>query len=173
MSDQKGLQRNYIERTIGAREKAIKAINILKAEGQKVNFSSISREIKQKTGKTYDAIITPDYSGEYAEFKFELPTAEDLSVGKCPKCGADVVERDKLFGCTNQECRFAIWKEDKFFAGISKKLSPAIVKSMLANKRVGLKNCISKKSGKKFDCIVYVDFSEQYPKYEMRFADKK
>lgn len=44
MSDQKGLQRNYIERTIGAREKAIQAINILKAEGQQVNFSSISRK---------------------------------------------------------------------------------------------------------------------------------
>ena len=44
MSDQKGLQRNYIERTIGAREKAIQAINILKAEGHQVNFSSVSKE---------------------------------------------------------------------------------------------------------------------------------
>ena len=44
MSDQKGLQRNYEERTKGAREKALQAINILKAEGHQVNFSSVSRE---------------------------------------------------------------------------------------------------------------------------------
>ena len=44
MSDQKGLRRNYEERTKGAREKALQAINILKAEGHQVNFSSVSRE---------------------------------------------------------------------------------------------------------------------------------
>ena len=44
MSDQKGLQRNYEERTKGAREKALQAINILKAEGHQVNFSSVSKE---------------------------------------------------------------------------------------------------------------------------------
>lgn len=44
MSDQKGLQRNYKERTNDAREKALQAINILKAEGHQVNFSSVSKE---------------------------------------------------------------------------------------------------------------------------------
>ena len=44
MSDQKGLQRNYKERTDGAREKALQAINILKANGHQVNFSSVSKE---------------------------------------------------------------------------------------------------------------------------------
>lgn len=95
--------------------------------------------------------------------------AEPVCIGKCPKCGNDVVERDKLFGCVNKECKFGIWKNDKFFAGIGRKPTAAIVKSLLSKGRVGLKNCVSRKSGKKFDCTVYVDFSGQWPKYEMEF----
>lgn len=126
-----------------------------------------------KTGKLFDCYIIPDFSGEYPDFKMEFPSAEDLSIGKCPKCGADVVERNQLFGCSNKECRFAIWKEDKFFAGIGKKVTASVVKSLLSKKKVDLKNCTSKKTGKQYDCIVTVDFSGQYPKYEMSFDNPK
>lgn len=36
-------------------------------------------------------------------------TANMLNV-KCPKCGGDIVERDKGFFCTTEGCDVAIWK---------------------------------------------------------------
>ena len=46
---------------------------------------------------------------------------EDLSpiktekqvLGKCPVCGADVVEYSKSYSCSDKECKFVIWKENK------------------------------------------------------------
>ncbi len=97
--------------------------------------------------------------------------AEPVSLGKCPKCGGDVVERAKLFGCSNKECKFGIWKNDKFFAGLGRKPTAAIVKSLLSKGKVSLKNCVSQKSGKKFDCTVSVDFNGQWPKYDLSFLN--
>lgn len=44
MSDQRGLKRSYEERNREAKEKALRAINSLKAGGHQVNFSSVSKE---------------------------------------------------------------------------------------------------------------------------------
>ena len=94
-------------------------------------------------------------------------------IGKCPKCGGNVIERPKLYGCSNRECRFALWKEDNFMINIGKKMTKTMAKNLLSKGKVSLKNCISKKTGKSFDCVVLVDFSEKYPKYQMRFPEKK
>lgn len=123
----------------------------------------------KKTGNTFDTFLIADFSGDYPQFTMENPSAEEVSLGKCPKCGSPVIERAHMFCCSNQDCKFGIWKEDKFFAGIGRKPTAAIVKSLLTKGRVGLKDCVSRKSGKKFDCTVYADFSGQWPKYELEF----
>lgn len=128
--------------------------------------------ISRKTGKRFDCFLIPDFSGESFEFKIELPSAEEIAIGNCPKCGSPVLERQDFFGCSNRECRFAIWKSDKFFAGIGKSVTSTIVKSLLSSKKASLKGCTSQKTGKKYDCTVTVDFSGQYPKYEMHFDNK-
>lgn len=94
------------------------------------------------------------------------------AIGKCPKCGGDVVERKQLFGCNNRDCHFALWKEDHFMTNIGKKMTKTVAKSLLTKGKVSLKGCTSKKTGKAFDCIVLADFSEKYPKYKMRFPEK-
>ena len=45
------------------------------------------------------------------------------SIGKCPKCGKSVCENKKAFSCSGYKegCKFAIWKEDKFFASLGVK----------------------------------------------------
>ena len=124
-----------------------------------------------KTGKHFNCTIIPDLSGEYVRLNMELADAEDLSIGACPKCGSPVVEREKLFGCSNIDCRWAIFKDDRFFAGIGRKPTAAIVKSLLTKGKVNLKGCTSQKSGKKFNCTVTVDFSGKWPKYKIEFLN--
>ena len=129
--------------------------------------------VSAKTGNTFNCTLTLDASGDSPVIQMSLANADDLSLGNCPKCGSPVLERAKLFGCSNRECRFAIWKEDKFFLSLDKKPTAANVKAMLSKGKFSLKDCTSKKSGKKFDCEVHVDFSGQYPSYKMFFPRKK
>ena len=129
--------------------------------------------VSAKTGKSFSCTLTLDVSGDSPVINMSMADANDLSLGSCPKCGSSVLERAKVFGCSNRECRFAIWKEDKFFSSLEKKPTAANVKAMLFKGKFSLKGCTSKKSGKKFDCEVHVDFSGQYPSYKMVFPRKK
>ena len=36
-------------------------------------------------------------------------------VGKCPRCGGEVAEMQKGFFCQNEGCKFAIWKNSKWW----------------------------------------------------------
>lgn len=58
-------------------------------------------------------------------------------IGKCPCCNSVVYENNKSFYCSNyKECKFSLWKEDKWFAARGKK----ITKSM-ANKLLSIDEC--------------------------------
>lgn len=80
-------------------------------------------------------------------------------LGKCPKCGGDVFETKRGYKCTKGDCKFFIFKDNALFKAIGKSLSPAVVKYLLSKGKVGLKNCTSTKTGRKFDCILVADFS--------------
>ena len=62
-------------------------------------------------------------------------------VGICPCCGKNVVEKQKAFFCENRECKFALWKENRFFEAIGKKMNKSVAQSLLKDKKVKLKKC--------------------------------
>ena len=35
-------------------------------------------------------------------------------MGRCPACGAEVLDRPKGYFCSNKECRFALWKNNRY-----------------------------------------------------------
>ena len=43
-------------------------------------------------------------------------------IGKCPRCGSDVYESKSNFCCSNKECGFVMWKNDRFFTNKKKNL---------------------------------------------------
>ncbi|MGL5346500.1 MAG: type IA DNA topoisomerase [Peptostreptococcaceae bacterium] len=76
---------------------------------------------------------------------------ENESLGKCPVCQNDVVEIEKGYICTNyKECKFGIWKNDKFLEFYKKKPNKTMVKSILKNGTAKVKSLTSKQ-GNKFD----------------------
>jgi DNA topoisomerase-3 len=83
---------------------------------------------------------------------------EVKSIGKCPACGRDIVETPKAFSCvgyqdkTNQ-CKFALWKDDHWFASLGKKLTATTAKGLLSGRGAMVKGLTSK-AGKKFDAKV-------------------
>ena len=72
-------------------------------------------------------------------------------VGKCPACGAEVVEKSKGFMCSNRDCKFALWKENRFMDALSKKMTKQIAVTLLKEGRCKLKKCRSVKTGKTYD----------------------
>lgn len=115
----------------------------------------------------YDHISVNARSGEKGHTD-EISATGAKIIGKCPKCGADVIEKEKLFGCVDKNCGFALWKNDKFFASQGKKVTATIAKGLLAKRQVLVKGLVSR-SGRPYDAVVKVDFSEKYPKYELVF----
>ena len=94
-------------------------------------------------------------------------------IGQCPKCGSDVIEKKAAFGCVNRDCKFALWKDDKYFTALNKKMTKTIAKSLLNKGCVNMKGLTSKKTGKEYDAVIKVDFSGPYPNYTMEFSPKK
>ena len=66
-------------------------------------------------------------NGEYVNFE-----EEKESIGKCPICGKEIVESEKMFYCTGNKdgCIFKLWKEAKHFSD-TLKITKAIAKKLL------------------------------------------
>lgn len=80
--------------------------------------------------------------------------ANSESLGKCPICQNDVVEIEKGFICKNyKECKFGIWKNDKFLEYYKKKPNKTMIKSILKNGSAKVKSLTSKQ-GNKFDATL-------------------
>ncbi|MBU4643132.1 type IA DNA topoisomerase [Bacillus toyonensis] len=89
------------------------------------------------------------------------------SVGKCPKCGKEIVNRKTFYGCSGYKegCKFSIPGEY-----LTKKISEANAKKLLDGKKTGLIKKMKGKSGKEFDGYLKLKPSGML---ELEFAKKK
>lgn len=82
-------------------------------------------------------------------------------VGKCPRCGKDVVKTGSIYACSsikNEKQEDGTWKEVagcgfKLFGFCTKKFTEKQAASLLDGKAVSLRGCKSK-AGRTFDCTV-------------------
>ena len=82
-------------------------------------------------------------------------------VGKCPRCGKDVIKTGSIYACSsikNEKQEDGTWKEVagcgfKLFGFCTKKFTEKQAASLLDGKAVSLRGCKSK-AGKTFDCTV-------------------
>lgn len=99
---------------------------------------------------------------------------ETKSIGICPRCGSTVVERPKGFLCSNRDCRFALWRQNPFFASKKKELTAAIATTLLKEERVFVKGLYSPKTGKTYDATIVLDDSGgQYVNFKLEFPQKR
>ena len=95
-----------------------------------------------------------------------IPDAEVLMhpayepIGKGPCCGKNVVEKSKGFFCSADDCKFALWKDNRFFDSLSKKMTKQIAEQLLKNGKAKLKKCRSVKTGKTYDCNVILSVTD-------------
>ena len=95
-------------------------------------------------------------------------------IGTCPHCGAEVVERQKGWFCSNRECRFMLWKDNAYFTKIGKRLTPQIVEKLLRDRRVRLKDCKSQKTGKTYNADLLLSTEDNgRPQFSMEFESRR
>ena len=96
------------------------------------------------------------------------PALEEI--GTCPCCGSHVVERQKGYSCENRQCNFILWKQNRFFESLGKKMTKQIAGKLLTEGKVLLKGCKSKKTGKTYDATVVMVVDEnQRATFELNF----
>ena len=82
-----------------------------------------------------------------------FPSGRDV-VGKCPRCGSDVTESKKGFFCECNDCRFGLWKDNKFLTAKKITLTKKMVSELLKNGRYPVKDIFSEKTGKSYDATI-------------------
>ena len=100
-------------------------------------------------------------NGEYVNFEEERE-----SVGKCPICGKEVVESEKMFYCTGNKdgCVFKLWKEAKHFSN-TLKITKSIAKKLL-KKNGSSKFEVSGKDGNKKEVNLKIKINGNYVNFE-------
>ena len=96
-------------------------------------------------------------------------------IGKCPKCGCNVIENDRSFYCDGyrkeHKCNFSIWKNNKYFQARGITLTTEIVTEMLKSGKAQINN-IRSKSGNSYNGIFFMEPGEKYVNFRMEFAPK-
>ena len=102
------------------------------------------------------------------EDKKSLFREEKPSIGKCPRCGSPVHEGKKSYYCSNRECAFVMWKNDRFFEERKTAFSPKIAAALLKSGKANVKKLYSPKTGKTYDgTIVLADTGGKYVNYRI------
>ena len=122
-------------------------------------FLSDIAEMLSDLTKNYHAV-------QGAEVLF--PSGRDV-IGRCPRCGSEVTESKKGFFCENTQCRFGMWRDNKFWKSKHVTLTKAQASEMLQGKRVHMKDLYSEKTGRTYDAYVKLDDNGEFVRYRMEF----
>ena len=106
------------------------------------------------------------------EERRRFQTAREV-IGKCPVCGCDVFEGKQNFYCSNRQCDFALWKENRFLGSMEKKLDKKMARELLDKACTHVKGLYSKKKDMKFDADLLLTLEDGKPRFHLEFPNKK
>lgn len=133
----------------------VKNVNLIKYDSpKKINTDAYVYDPKTKKATSKSQLEAKVAKSAKVSSKKSSSKTNNTSLGKCPVCGADVVETDKGFLCKNyQTCKYGIFKNDKYLALFKKKPNKTMIKSILKKGEAKVKS-LTDKNGNKFDAIL-------------------
>ena len=140
---------------------------LLKIEHGEYDSDAFMGEISSMVSglvKTYEAVKGADV----------LMQPERKVIGSCPACGSDVCETANGWFCRDKSCKFALWKENRFFQTLGKQMTEELAKQLVNQGKARLTHCYSKKSGRYYDTTVHVETGEDgAAAFRLEFGGKK
>ena len=79
----------------------------------------------------------------------------------------------KGFFCQTESCKFAIWKNNKWWELKHKQPTKAIVTALLKDGRAHVRGLYSEKTGKTYDATVVLADDGQYANFKLEFDQQK
>jgi len=98
-----------------------------------------------------------------------FPSGRDV-VGKCPRCGGDVTESKKGFFCETNDCRFGLWRDNKFITAKKITLSKKMAATLLKDGKIFVKGMFSEKTGKSYDATLVMTDDGAKTVYSLDFG---
>ena len=98
-----------------------------------------------------------------------FPSGREV-IGKCPRCGGDVTESKKGFFCEKNDCRFGLWRDNKFLTGKKITLTKKMAATLLKNGKIPVKGIFSEKTGKSYDATLVLSDDGTKTIYRLDFS---
>lgn len=98
-----------------------------------------------------------------------FPSGRDV-IGKCPRCGGDVTESKKGFFCESNDCRFGLWRDNKFLTGKKITLTKKMAATLLKEGKIPVKGIFSEKTGKSYDATLVMSDDGAKTVYSLDFG---
>lgn len=90
--------------------------------------------------------------------------------GKCPRCGSPVYVGKGNYYCSNRDCSFCLWEDNKFFASKKKKLTKKIAKELLDKGWCRVTGLYTPKKPQLYDAVIRLDDTGgKYVSFKMEF----
>ena len=91
-------------------------------------------------------------------------------IGKCPRCGSPVYVGKGNYYCSNRDCSFCLWEDNKFFASKKKKLTKKIAKELLDKGWCRVTGLYTPKKPQLYDAVIRLDDTGgKYVSFKMEF----
>ena len=138
---------------------------IAKGNADPAAFMHGIEAMAQELVKTYASVLGEEQ---------ELFKPEKTELGKCPRCKSSVYEGKKNYYCSNKECSFTMWKNDRFFEERKTVFTPKIAAALLKSGKAKVKKLYSVKTGKTYDgTVLLADTGGKYVNYKVTISKDK
>lgn len=91
------------------------------------------------------------------------------SIGTCPVCGSLMFESQKNFYCSDKDCNFALWKENRYLESMRTKIDKRMAAELLKNGRVFCRNLYSEKKKKTFEAELVLQIKDGRANFGLEF----
>lgn len=92
------------------------------------------------------------------------------SIGKCPRCGSPVYVGKGNYYCSNKDCSFCMWEDNKFFSSKKKKLTKKIAAELLEKGWCRVTGLYTPKRPQLYDAVIRLDDTGgKYVSFKMEF----
>ena len=107
-----------------------------------------------------------------AEASVLFPTGR-VAVGKCPRCGGVVSEARNGYFCESLDCKFGLWRDNKFLAAKRIALTRALAAALLEKGRVHLDEIYSQRMDKYYPGDLILHDNGERATYYLSFRGGK
>ena len=94
-------------------------------------------------------------------------------VGKCPRCGGPVTESKTGFFCERRDCRFGLWKDNRYLSAKHIILTKKMAEALLKDGKTFVSGMYSEKTGKSYSAYLVLTDDGQKSSYALEFDREK